>query len=106
MAKLPKKWCISATKRIYKPNKTDPHNPTSYKSIALMNCELKIWTSILTTIGTQTAKSEGLSSDTADVFRSLRNIYDSMSTHITVYEDAKLSVSHSISLSYTHPRHG
>ncbi len=25
----PKKWCTSATKLIYKPNKTNPHNPTN-----------------------------------------------------------------------------
>jgi hypothetical protein len=49
------KWCISATKLIYKPNKTDPHNPANYRPIALMNCILEIWTSILYTIGTQTA---------------------------------------------------
>jgi hypothetical protein len=37
------------------------------------------------------AESEGIFSDTADGFRSHRNIYDSLSTHITIYEDAKLS---------------
>ena len=88
---IPRKWCISATKLIYKPNKTDPNNPTNYRPIALMTCILKIWTSILTTIGTQTAESEGEFSDTADGFRFHRNIYDILSTHITMYEDAKLS---------------
>ena len=87
----PKKWCISATKLIYIPNKTDPHNPTNYKPIALMNCILKIWTSILTTIETQTAESEGVFNETTDGFRFHRNIYDSLSTHITMYEDAELS---------------
>ncbi len=87
----PRKWCISATKLIYKPNKTDPNNPTSYRPIALTNCILKIWTSILTTIGTPTAESEGVFSDTADGFRSHQNIYDSLSTHITMYENAQLS---------------
>jgi hypothetical protein len=87
----PKKWCINATKLIYKPNKTDPNIPTNYIPFALMNCILKIWTSILTTIGTQTAESEEVFNDTADGFRSHRNIYDSMSTHTTMYEDAELS---------------
>jgi hypothetical protein len=87
----PRKWCTSATKLIYKPNKTDPNNPTNYRPIALMNCILKIWTSILTNIGTQIAETEGIFSDTADGFRSHRNIYDSISTHITMYEDAKIS---------------
>jgi hypothetical protein len=87
----PKKWCTSATKLIYKPNKTDPHNPTNYRPIALMNCILKIWTSILTSIGTQTVEANGIFSDTADGFRSHRNIYDSLSTHIMMYEDAKIS---------------
>ena len=56
-----------------------------------MNCILKLWTSILTIIGTQTAESEGIFSDTTDGFRSHRNIYDIISTHITMFEDAKLS---------------
>ena len=56
-----------------------------------MNCILKIWTSILTSIGTQTAEANGVFSDTADGFRSHRNIYDSLSTHIMMYEDAKIS---------------
>jgi hypothetical protein len=56
-----------------------------------MNCILKLWTSILTNIGTQTAESSGIFSDTANGFRSHRNIYDSLSTHITMYEDAKIS---------------
>ncbi len=38
----PKKWYLSATKLIYKPNKTDPHNPSNYRPIALMNCILKL----------------------------------------------------------------
>ena len=56
-----------------------------------MNCILKLWTSILTSIGTQTAESEGVFSDTADRFPSHRNIYYSLSTHILMYEDAKIS---------------
>ena len=75
---------------IYKPNKTDPHNPSNYRPIALMNCILKLWTSILTSIGTQTTESEDVCSDTADGFCSHRNIYDSLSTHIRMYEDAKI----------------
>ena len=59
--------------------------------IALMNCILKLWTSILTSIGSQTTESEGVFSDTAYGFRSHRNIYDSLSTHILMYEDAKIS---------------
>ena len=78
----PKKWCISATKLIYKPSKTDPHNPSNYRPIALMNGILKLWTSILTSIGNQTTESEGIFTDTADGFRSHRNIYDNLSTHI------------------------
>ncbi len=85
----PKKWCTSATKLIYTPNKTDPHNLSNYTPIALMNCILKLWTSILASIGTQTTESEGVFGDTADEFRSHRNLYDSLSTHIMMYEDAK-----------------
>jgi len=86
----PKNWC--------KPNKTDPHNPSNYRPIALINCILKLWTSILTSIGTQTTESKGIFSDTADGFRSLRNIYDSLSTQIMMYEDAKFP-----NASYTQP---
>ena len=56
-----------------------------------MDCILKLWISVLTSIGTQTAEAEGIFSDTADGFRSRRNIHDSLSTHIMMYEDAKLS---------------
>jgi len=86
----PQKWCTSATKLIYKPNKKIPNDPANYRPIALMNCILKFWTSILTIIGTQTTESGGIFGDTADGFRSHRNIVDSISTLITMYEDAKL----------------
>ncbi len=56
-----------------------------------MNCILRLWSSILTSIGTQTTESEDIFSDTADGFRSHRNIYDSLSAHIMMYEDAKIS---------------
>ncbi len=56
-----------------------------------MICILKLWTSILSILGTETAEAEGLFSDTADGFRPHLNIYDSLSTHINMYEDAKLS---------------
>jgi hypothetical protein len=39
----------------------------------------------------QTTKSEGVFNDTADGFRSHINIYDSLSTHNMMYEDAKIS---------------
>ena len=55
-----------------------------------MNCILKLWTSILTSIGTRTTESKVVFSDTADGFRSHINIYDSLSTQIMVYEDAKI----------------
>ncbi len=83
--------CTSATKLIYKPSKTDPHNPSNYRPIALMNCILKLWIFILTNIGTHTTESEVIFSDIADGFRSHRNIYDSLSTHIMIYGDAKIS---------------
>ncbi len=89
-AYTPSKWCTSATKLIYKPNKTDPNNPSNYRPIALMNCVLKLWTSILTNIGTHTAEIEGIFSDIADGFRARRQIYDSLTTHIMMYEDTKL----------------
>ena len=56
-----------------------------------MNYILKLWSYILTSIGTQITESECIFSDTADGFRSHRNIYDSLTTHIMMYEDAKYS---------------
>jgi len=56
-----------------------------------MNRILKLWTSILTSIGTQTTESEGVFGDTVDRFRSHKNIFDSLSTHVMMYEDAKIS---------------
>ena len=85
----PEKRCTNATKLIYKPSKTDPHNFSNYRPIALMNCILKLWISIFTGIGTQTAEFEGIFSDTADGFRSHRNIYDGLSAHIMMYEEGK-----------------
>jgi hypothetical protein len=51
----------------------------------------QVWTSILTSIGTQATESEGIFNDIATRFRSHRNISDSLSTHIMMYEDIKIS---------------
>ena len=56
-----------------------------------MNCILKLWTSILTNIGTHTTEIDGIFSDTTDGFRAHKQIYDSLATHRMAYEDAKLS---------------
>ena len=86
----PTDWCTSATCLIYKPNKPDPTNPAFYRPIALMNCLLKLWTATLTSIGTTLAEAEGIINDHQDGFRRFRNIYHALSTHIHVYEDAKI----------------
>jgi len=78
-----------ATSLLYKPNKKDPHNIAYYRPIALMNGILKLGTSILTNIGSPRAEAQGTFSDTADEFKRHRKIYDSLSTHIMMYEDAK-----------------
>ncbi len=62
-----------------------------HRPIALMNCILKLWTSILTNICTHTVVTEGIFSDTTDGFRAHRQIYDCLTTHIMMHEDAKLS---------------
>ena len=85
------KWRVSATKLIYKPDKTEPNNSSNYRPIACMNCILKLWTCILTNIDTHAVESEGIFSDTTDGFRAHRQIYDSLTTHIMMYEDAELS---------------
>ena len=59
-----------------------------------MNGVLKLWTSILTNIGSPWAESQGILSDTADGFRRHRKIYDSLSAHIMMYEYAKIHKKH------------
>ena len=86
----PTAWCRSATCLIYKPNKKDPHNPACYRPIALMNGMLKLWTSVLTKIGSAHAESLGIINDDQDGFRALRQMYDSLTTHVMMLEDAKL----------------
>jgi hypothetical protein len=92
---------VSATKLIYKPNKTDPSNPANYRPIVLIKCILKLWTPILTNIGTHTSKTEGIFNDTSDGFRAHRQIYDSLTIHIMMYEDARLSSKKSIYPAYS-----
>ncbi len=87
----PEEWCRSATCLLYKPNKKDPHNIAYYRPIALMNGILNIWTSILTKICSPWAEAQGILSDNAEGVRPHRKIYDSLSTHIMIYEDAKIS---------------
>ena len=87
----PPAWLTSATCLLYKPNKTDPTNPACYRPIALMNCILKLWTSVLTTIGTDWAESHGILNDHSDGFRADRQTYDSLATHLYCLEDAKLN---------------
>jgi hypothetical protein len=90
----PRELFKSATCLLYKPNKKDPHNIAYYRPIALINGILKIWTSILTNTSSPWSEAQGLFSDTTDGFRRHRKIYDSLSTHIMMYEDAKLSRKH------------
>jgi hypothetical protein len=56
-----------------------------------MNCILKLWTSILANIGTHTTETEGIFSDTTDGVRAHTQIYDSLTTHTMMHEDAQLS---------------
>ena len=56
-----------------------------------MSCIRKLWTSIITSIGAQPKEAEGVFHDTADGFRSHRNIYDSLSVHVMMYEDANIA---------------
>ena len=66
-------------------------NPSNYIAIALNSCLLKKWTSILTSIRTQTPEAESIFRDTADGFHSHGNIYDSLSAHTMMYEDVNIS---------------
>ena len=56
-----------------------------------MNGIIKLWTSILTNIGSPWAEAQDILSYTADGFRRDRKAYDNISTHIMMYEDAKMS---------------
>jgi hypothetical protein len=64
----PRQWCKNATCLIYKPNKKKSHNIAYYRPIALMNGILKLWTSMLTNIGSPWAEAQGILSDTAGGF--------------------------------------
>ena len=86
---IPYTWCVSATCLIYKPHKQDPHNPGCYRPIALMNCILKLWTSILAIIGVELTEPVGTINDHQDGFRFDRQTNDSLMTHIHALEDAK-----------------
>jgi hypothetical protein len=90
----PKEWCRTVTCLLYKPNKKDPHNIANYPPIALVNGILKLWTSILANISSPLAEAQGILSDTSDGFKRHGKIYDSLSTHIMMYEDAKMSKKH------------
>jgi len=90
----PKKWCKSATCLLNKPIKNDPHNIAYYRPIAVMNGILKLWTSILTNIGSPWAGAQGILSYAVNGFRRHRKIYDSLSTYIMMYEDATISKKH------------
>jgi len=86
----PKKLRRSATSLLYKPNKKDPHNIANYRPTALMNGILKLWTSIMTNIGSPWTEAQGILRDTSDGFIRHRKIYDSLSIQIMMYEDAKM----------------
>jgi len=87
----PREWCKDVYCLLYKPIKKNPRNIAYFRPIALMNGILKLWTSILINIDFLWAEAQGIIGDTADGFRRHRKIYDSSSTHIMMYEDAKLS---------------
>jgi hypothetical protein len=75
---------------IIQTEKKYPHNIAYYRPIALINGILKLWTSILSNIGSPWTEAQGILSDTSDGFRRHRKIYDSLSIHIMMYEDAKM----------------
>ncbi len=72
----------------------DPNDIAYYRPIALINGMLKLWASILTNIGSPWAEAQGIVSNTADGFRRHKKRYDSLSTHIMMYKDTKLSKKH------------
>ena len=87
----PPAWCRSATCLIFKPSKPDPTNPDFYRPIALMNTVLKLWTGTLHRMGSTHAEALGILRVCQDGFRHGRKIYDNLSTHIAMLEDAKVN---------------
>ena len=66
-------------------------NPACYRPIVLMICILKLWTgTIQNALSAAYSESRGIIKDSQDGFRALRKIYDSLTTHISMLEDAKL----------------
>ncbi len=74
----PREWCKSKTCLFYKPKKKNPCNSAQYKPLALINGILKLWTSILTNIGSPRAEAQGIFSDNADGLRRHIKIYDNL----------------------------
>ncbi len=95
---MPIEWCRSATYLLCKPNKKDPHNIVYYRPTNRINGILKRWTSILTNIGSPWAEAKGILSDASDGFKRHKKVFDSLTTHIMMYKDAKMSTNTS-----THP---
>ena len=86
----PPSWSRSVTCLLFKHGKPDPMNPACYRPIALMNCILKLWTGTIQNALSAYSESRGIIRDSQDGFRALRKIYDSLTTHISMLEDAKL----------------
>ena len=86
----PPSWSRSVTCLLFKHGKPDPMNPACYRPIALMNCILKLWTGTIQNALSAYSESIGITRDSQDGFRALRKIYDSLTTHISMLEDAKL----------------
>ena len=86
----PPSWGRSVTCLLFKHGKPDSMDPACYRPIALMNCILKLWTGTIQNALSAYAESKGIIRDSQDGFRALRKIYDSLTTHISMLEDAKI----------------
>ena len=84
---VPRTWCHSTTFLLWK-GKKSPDFCEAYRPIAPMNTLLKLWTSILKTIGSEWVEHNGLLGDTQDGFRRMRRIFHSHSSLISAMEHA------------------
>lgn len=82
---VPRTWCHNPTFLQLGKGKKSPEFCDAYRPIALMNTLLKLWTSILKTIGSEWVEYIGLLGDTQDGFRRPRRIYHSHASLMLVW---------------------
>ena len=86
---MPSEWCRSNTVLLYKEG--DGLNTTNWRPIALANTLYKLYTSMLTVIGSTFAEACGILSDSQEGFRAHRSTARQLQMLVAALEDARLT---------------